>query len=484
MSQQLNIGQIRSKLITSFTTLLGRQLVLNAFGFIAMNLFLAAILPVETIGVFFVATSIITFFSYFSDIGLAASLIQKKEGITSDDIKTSFTVQQVLVGILSVLIIVAAPNLAAFYQLSGSNYSSVWLIRTLGIVFFLSSLKILPSVILERELKFKLLAYIDIVEAVIYYGFLIVLAVLGFDLWSFSIAAFFRTISGVFLIYWFAPVKVSFGFKKETAKQLLSFGVPFQINNLLALMKDRLTPLLVAKMIGATSVGYVTWAQSWAFLPLMFMSIVIRVTFPAFSRIQDDKKAVGELIEKILLMNGILIFPAIFGMAALFPAAISHIFSQKWQPAEITFYLFCFSTFWAVLSTPLTNVLSATGHIKTTLKLMIFWTILTWVLTPILVYRYGYIGVGLTSFLISFTSIITIILTKKYFKFSLVNSLWLPLICSILMGLLIFGFANFFVVDKFTLLIAVLTGIVSYAVLVGLLGGKKITREVWEFRNG
>lgn len=480
MNSKLTVDQIKKRALSAFMSLAVRQVALRAIGFISINLILAKLLSVQTLGIFNIATSIITFFSFFSDIGLAASLIQKKDEIKREDITTTFTIQQILVGILSIAIILGAPLLGSFYQLDDSG---IWLVRILGISFFLSSLKVIPSVLLERELKFKPLVTVELVETIVFNVVLIVLAYRGMDIWSFSVAALLRGVIGVVLIYSLAPTRIGFGIKKEVAAQLLSYGIPYQANSLLALVKDRLVPLVVARMVGATGIGYVTWAQAMAFLPLEAMNIIIRITFPAFSRMQDDKESLGKAVEKSLFATTIAVFPALFGIGALLPSVVLYVVSSKWQPALSSFYFFAFSTFWASMSTTFTNVLNAIGYVKITLRLMILWTVLTWVLTPLLVLTFGFLGVAIASFIISFTSVLTIIIVKRILVIRVMEAIKLPLFASIIMAVVVYWFSVAFVRDRLTLAVAVVLGVVIYAGVIMALGRNKVLAEIRSLKN-
>lgn len=479
-NKEISLGEIKRRIIPSFLSLTARQIILRALSFISINIVLAKVLPVETLGIFNIAVAIITFFAFFSDIGLAAALIQKKDEISDMDIKTTFTIQQLIVGLLSLLVIAAAPFFGQFYRL---DQDGVWLIRSLGLSFFLSSLKVIPSVLLERELRFKPIVLVEAIETVIFNMMLITLVIFNFGIWSFSISALVRGITGVLLIFYLAPVKISLGIDKGAARQLLSFGLPFQTNSLLALLKDRLVPLVIAKMVGPVGVGYITWSQSIAYLPLEIMSSVIRISFPAFSRLQKDKKSLEVAVEKALFVTSLTVYPAIFGFGAILPSVVKYVVSDKWQPAVLSFYLFSFSSYWAVISTTLTNTLNAIGQIKTTLKLMIFWTLLTWILTPVLVFLYGYIGVGLSSFFISFTSVITIILVKKVLEVKIINSIFMPTLASSVMGLIIFLFSNFFVRDKLMLVLTILLGVTVYGGLIFIFSKERLFRDLKSLRE-
>jgi O-antigen/teichoic acid export membrane protein len=479
-SEILTVEQIKKRVISSFFSLSVRQVFLRAFSFITINIILASILPIETLGIFNIATAIITFFAYFSDVGLAGSLIQKREEVTQEDIKTVFSIQQLMVGVLAVIIIIFAPQIGKYY---GFSFEGEWLIRILGISFFLSSLKVIPTVLLERELKFRPIVTVELVETLIFNILLIVCVYQGLGLWSFSIAALGRGVSGTLLIFLLAPVRVGIGIHKASAQQLLNFGIPFQANSFLALIKDRLVPLVVAGMVGTRGMSYITWSQNMAFIPLEVMNIIIRITFPAFSRLQQDKQALTRAIEKSLFVTAFLVYPALFGIAALVPSVIQLIVSEKFDPALTGFYLFAVNTFWAVISTTFTNALNAMGHIKTTLKLMVMWTILTWAITPLFVYWYGFVGVAIASALISFTSIIPVVLIKRVLPVNVLDAVLLPICASIAMFLVVFSFATYFVTSKLMLFPAIGLGILTYTLFVLLFGKQRILNDLKTIRS-
>ncbi len=470
-----SINDLKKRTVTAFFSLTARQVFLRALGFVTINVILARILPVETLGIFNIAQSVITFFAYFSDVGLAASLIQKKEHVTEQDVKTTFTMQLGLVLTLTSIIIYFAPQLALFY---GLDESGMWLVRVLALSFLLTSLKVVPSVILERDLNFKPLVMVEIVENLIFNILLIILTFSGYGLWAFSAAVIFRSFAGVILIFKIAPIRPSFGFERSAAKRLLQFGVPFQLNSLLALLKDRLVPLVIAKMVGAFGMGYITWSQGLAYISLEIMSVIIRITFPAFSRLQHDKKSLGIAADRSLFVTGLFVFPALFGMGAILPSLVEYVINPKWIPAIPSFYFFAFATYWGVISTTLTNLMNAMGHIKITLKLMVMWTVLTWILTPVLVVWYGFIGVGMAAFIISFTSLFTVYYAKKLLELHVFDSIFIPTVCSSGMAIVVYFFCQYFVRSWPTLILALAVGGIVYSLFVFTIARKRIIADL------
>lgn len=466
----MEAAAVNKKLITGFLTLSFRKAILLAISFITINLVLARILPVSVIGIFNIANSILAFFSYFSDIGLAGALIQKKE-ITIHDLKTTFTIQEILAFLITAVLIIFAPNLAGFY---GLDSSGTWLIRSLAIGFFLTSLKVIPSVLLERELNFGKLVWVEITETLLFNGALIFFVWQNYSIDSFSYSVLIRSVAGAVLINYLSPWKISLGLNKVALKSLLSFGLPFQTNSILALLKDRLVPLVVARIVGASGVGLITWAQSVTFMSLEVMNIMSRITFPAFSRLQHDDKALRSTLEKTLFLTSILFYPMLFGFVAIAPKLISEIVSEKWQPALPLIYLFSVTVFWANLSSPFTNFLNAVGRVKTTLKLMVMWTVLEWVLTPIATIKFGFLGVGISSALISFTSIIPIIIIKRIIPVAIFTSIWQGLLAAGIMFVFTSAWSYYYVTDLISLVIAVSLSVLIYSGLIYVLARDKI----------
>ena len=70
---------------------------------------------------------------------------------------------------------------------------------------------------------------------------------------------------------------------------------------------------------------------------------------------------------------------------------------------------------------------------------MVLWTALTWILTHLFIFMYGYNGVAFASFLISLTVVITLYMARKIGKFNLLKSISKPLKMKLLLtNLLIF----------------------------------------------
>lgn len=482
MKDEIGIETIKERSVRGIVVLTGRTFLLQIIALVA-QLFLFAYLGKYEFGVFAIVSAIINFLVYFSDIGLAAALIQKKESPTELDLKTTFTIQQILVFGLVILVFLLTPFLAQKYALT---FDGKMLLYALSISLVLSSFKSIPSVLLERKLEFVKLVFPQILEQIVYNVVLVLMAMNGFGLTSFSVAVLIRGIVGLSAIYYLQPWKPGIAFSKETLKGLFKFGVPFQINTFLATLKDDGMTIVLGSIIGPAGIGVLSFAQKIARLPLtFFMDTVTRVTFPAFSRLQNEKDHLERSVTRSIFFICLLVFPSLMGIIVLSPILVRVVPRyEQWIPALIPIIFISINFAFASATTQLTNLLNAIGKIKITFYLMIMWTVLSWSLIPILAIKGGVIGASVGYALVGASSVIAIYIAKKYVNFSISDSMLKPLIGTIVMGLVLFLVRKFLDTSVNSMLILGLVGVLVYgSSMVSMMGATLIEDAKKSFRQ-
>jgi len=474
--EEIDIKDVARRSVRGVFALTGRTFIVQLIG-IATSFILTIFLNPSAFGVFFVVSAAIAFLSYFSDIGLAAALIQKKEAVSEEDLKVTFTVQQLLVVTLVVIAFLASGSVGNFYNL---NKEGVLLFQALAFSFFLSSLKTIPSIILERSLRFEKLVIPQIVETLFFSITVVTLAIAGFGITSFTFAVLARGISGLLAIYIVSPWRIGFAYSSEVLKKLLSFGIPFQTNSILALIKDDLLIVYLGKVLPLSEVGYIGFANKWALVPLrLVMDNIIRITFPSFSRLQNQKDLLAKAVEKSIFASTFFIFPALTGLIILFPYLLNIIPRYtKWEPAFISLGFFAVNAVFSSVSTPLTNTLNAIGRIKITLYLMVFWTAATWVLTPLAVILLGFNGVAIVSAGISLSVVFVVFLVKKYIKFNLFPSIIFPILGSLVMGTILYLLSPVIANELLGFILMILIGVMVYFLAMFAMARKQVLEDI------
>ncbi len=475
-TSEISIETVKSRTIKGVLALTGRGFILYLISFVAQG-FLWAFLSRTEFGVFLIVSAIVNFLVYFSDIGLAGALIQKKDRLTQEDLKTTFTVQQALVLTLLIVLFIVSPVLKTTYLLSKEG---IFLLYSLGISFFLSSLKSIPSVLLERKLEFGKFIIPQIIETVVYNVAVVFLAWKGFGISSFSYSVLLRGIVGVGTIYLIQPWRPGFAFSLTSLKELLRFGVPYQLNTLLAVFKDDGMTVLLGSILGADGIGTLGFARKLAQIPLrFFMDNVTRVTFPAFARMQDEGEHLKRAVSRSVFFITFLVFPSLAGLVVLSPIIVRVIPGyEKWIVALVPLAILSIDTIFASISTQLTNALTSIGKIKTVFKLMIMWTTLTFLFVPALALKFGVIGASLGYSLVGISSIVAIIVAKRFIDFSLTDAAGKTAFAAVLMAIVLFALRNLFPASLYSLGTLVVIGSVVYGATVFLLVGLSLIEDV------
>lgn len=472
---EISLEAVKARAVKGVAILTGRTFFLQVLSFIALIL-LGVFLEPEQFGVFIIVSAIINFLRYFSDIGLAAALIQKKEKVKEVDLKTTFTIQQALVLLVLTILVLLTPVFERVYSLS---FDGKLLLYALGISFFMSSLKTIPSVLLERELDFSKFVIPELLENIVYQFSVVLLAWQGFGIRSFTYAVLARGLVGLVAIYIIRPWTPGFAISRNSLRKLLTFGIPYQLNTFLATLKDDGMTVFLGGILGVYGVGLLGWAQKWAQYPLrLFMDNVLKVTFPAFSRMQDKKVQLERSLTRSIFFVCFLVFPSIVGLLILAPFLIEMVPSyEKWRPAIIPLTLVSINVAFAAATTQLTNLLNAIGRIRTTFKLMIMWTVLTWAFIPALASRFEVNGAAAGYALVGSSSVVAIYIAHRYVKFSLIDGVIRPGIAALVMAAFMLFLRGLFPATFYGVFILGTLGVIIYALAAYLIVGHSIVSD-------
>lgn len=461
---EVDILTVGKRSVHGIIALISRTFFLNVISYGTSLVIFTVLTPLD-FGIYTAAIAGQRIISFFTDLGFGAALIQKKEPLEKSELKTAFSVQVVVTLFFFVVVLIFRDQIANFFQL---GEKSLRLFLVLVFLIFLSSFKIIPSILLERKINFQKLVIPQIVESFVFNAILVVLVLRGYGIDSYSFAFLVSAFVGIPFYYVVSPWKISFGIDRKSLKYL-HYGIQFQAKNILATVKDDILTVFLAKTLSFTELGYIGFGQRNAFFAYRFIvDNVTKVTFSAYARLQDDVSLLKLAIEKSLFLVSSAVFPLLFGLIIVAPYVVAYFprWQHKWEPALISLIFFSLNAVVSSLSGILVTVLDATGRVKQTLRLMVLWTALTWVLTPIAISLFGYSGVAIASFLITLTIGITVYLVKQIIDFRFFQSIYKPLFCSIAMSAFVFLTARMFVVDFISLGIIIILGAMIYISLM------------------
>jgi O-antigen/teichoic acid export membrane protein len=380
---------LRRRARVALAILAGRTVVLQLTT-LAGQVALARYLEPRDFGVYAVIRFALTFFTFFGDVGLGGGLVQKKDAPTELEVSSVFTLQLLLsTGIVAVIWAVAGLVDHVWTDLPTSG---PWLLRILALDLLLTSLRTIPSILMERGLQFIKLAALDVTLGLAFYVTAITLARLDFGSNALVIAVVVQGTLGAALAFALHPFRPRLVLSRAALRPLVKFGIPFQLVQVIGFLNGAVTPIYAGAALGVRSLGLINWAQDTGYFPLKAVEIVGRVGFPLYSRLQSDPRALGESFGRAVHLCAIA--TAFFvGLAFSMGANVIHVvFTDKWMPALPLLYIYAGAISIGFYTPLIGAALNGTGRPGLLLRLSCVWVALAWIVVPFTTPRWGVQG--------------------------------------------------------------------------------------------
>ncbi len=289
---------------------------------------LARLLLPSDFGLVGIAMIAISVLLAFSGTGFAPALIQKKSR-TSDYLNTAWCVEAVRGMVLAFILFLFAPLIATFFN----SPEAKLVIQFMAISIALTGLTNIGMIYFQKELRF---AKLFIYELSTQLATLIVSVGLAFilrDVWALVYGIIFGAMTKLILSYVLHPFRPNFKFDLPKAKELFSFGKWLLASGMLTFLITQGDDIFVGKLLGVTALGFYTIAYRLSNLPATEITHVIsQVTFPAYSKMQDNIARLRESYLKVLQLTAFFSFP-IAGLIVVLAPDFTRIFlAEKWMP--------------------------------------------------------------------------------------------------------------------------------------------------------
>ncbi len=319
------MDNIRDKTIAglgwSMISQLGRQGLM-----LVINLVLARILSPREFGLLAMVTIIISFASIFAELGFSAALVQKQE-VLEEQLSSVFWFNLGAGLLLTIIFIIGAPIIARFYN----ELLLIPLTILLSTNFIFSSLNIVQNTILTKSMDFRTLSIVEITAVGISGTVAILMACMGFGVWSLAVQSVVLSITTAILLWLLNDWRPSLTFRWDTIKELLGFSSNLFGTNIINYWVRNIDYLLIGRLLGTEPLGVYNRAYDTMLFPLSNVSRVLsRVMFPSFSIIQHDKRKIKDIFLKISRAVALVVFPMMMGLLVTAELFVNVIFGPKW----------------------------------------------------------------------------------------------------------------------------------------------------------
>lgn len=331
-------NNLRQKTISGVIWGFIEKFSLQAFGFI-QGIILARLLMPSDYGLIAMAGVFLAVSNILIDSGFSSALIRFNKR-TNLDYSTVFVVNIVISLVVCSLLCFSAPYIAEFYH----EPLLTQIIYVNALLLFLGSFISIQRVKMIAELRFKQKSFMGIVVSIATGITAIVMAFLGFGVWSLILPRFLSLFLHLIFYWYYQRWFPGIRFSKESCKKLFGFGSKLLASSLINTLYNNIYPLVIGKIFSSVSLGYYTKASSYAQLPSTTITDVIgSVSYPVLSEVQDDDEVLLSVYRRMLRVSAYVVFPIMIGLAAVAHPFIVVLITSKWEASVVYLQILCFA---------------------------------------------------------------------------------------------------------------------------------------------
>jgi O-antigen/teichoic acid export membrane protein len=296
---------------------------------------LARMLAPDDFGLLAMVAAIVGLAELVRDFGLSGAIVQAKE--IGDRLWSSLLWLSVALGtLLMLLVAAAAPFIAALY--GEPRLTLITLVLAPGLL--LNGICTPLQTKLQRDLRFALLAKLEVSTMLLSVGTAIACASLGWGVWSLV------AMSAAGALYRLAVLTVQakprFG-RPSIDRSVLPFltsGGSIFGSQLLNYGARNVDNVVVGSFLGPAVLGYYSRAYSLLIMPLSQINGPLsRVALPVLSRLQDQPDRFRRYISASLLVISYVSLPAFAVLAGVAFPLVEVLLGPNWSPTAAIFQL-------------------------------------------------------------------------------------------------------------------------------------------------
>ncbi len=307
----------------------GASAAVGALLQLAFTAVMARLLAPADFGLMAICLVALRLFSYFSQLGLGAALVQR-ERLGPEEVRLALGLTWVVctAGMLGAL--AAAPALAWFFRTPGV----VPLLGALAPSLLVTGLGAVPVALLRRDLRFRELAWIDTGSYALGYGLVgVVAASAGAGVWSLVItthAQALLSLAGGWLLVRH-PLRPTL---RGDRRGLLGYGGRHSLVAFLEFLSANLDSAVIGRLLGESSLGLYNRALLLTSQPVeRAAGVVARVLFPLLSAAQADRRKVGGAFLLGVTLVGVFGGALALGVSAAAGDVVRAVLGPRWGEA-------------------------------------------------------------------------------------------------------------------------------------------------------
>lgn len=451
---------LESKTISGLLWKFAERTGAQAITFI-ISIILARILKPSDFGTIAILLVFITIADVFVNAGLGNALIQKKAA-DDTDFSSVFYFGILFSGFIYLIVFLAAPYIAGFYNMSVLAPT----LQVLALRIPIAAINSVQQAYVSREMQFKKFFYSTLSGTAVSAIIGITMAYNDCGIWSLVGQYLSNAIVNTIVLFSVINWRPKLVFSLQRLKNLFTYGWKLLASGLLDTGYQSLNSLLIGKFYTPTDLAFFDTGQKFPMVIVNNINASISsVLFPALASEQDEPEKVKAHTRKAIQISSYIMWPMMLGMAACADSIITIILTEKWLLAVPYLQIACVSYGLWPIHTANLQAINAMGYSDIYLKLEIIKKTIG-IIALLVSIHYGVLTVALIGVI---TGIISTFINAypngyllKYSYSEQIKDILPSLICSLLMGVIVYFLGSLFENVYLKLLLQIITGISVY----------------------
>jgi len=338
---------------------------------------LARLLGPKEFGLVGMVTAFTGVLTLFRDFGLSSAAIQRAT-VTEDQLSTLFWINIVVGAALALVAVLLAPAIVAFYH----EPRLLRVTMVLAAAFLFNAAGVQHGVLLQRQMRFTVLAVINTVSLIVGTVIAIGGAMAGYGYWALvamSVAIPLTNTAGCWLVVGWIP---GLPHRRAGIRSMVRFGGTITLNSLVAYVASNFEKVLLGRFWGVDALGLYGRAYQLINIPTDNLNQAAgEVAFSALSRLQNDPGRLKSYFLKGYSIVLGLTIPITVACALFADDIIRVVLGAKWSAAAPIFRLLAPTIVAFAIANPLFWLLSSLGLVGRSLKMGL-------VIAPIMILSY------------------------------------------------------------------------------------------------
>ena len=292
---------------------------------------LARLLVPEDFGLMAMVTVVIGVADTFSDGGLNSAIIHRQD-VTREQLTSLYWFNLATGIVVCALVWALSPVVVAFYHEPRLADLMFWA----ALLFLIIPIGQQFRILLQKELRFRRLAQVEVAAAVVGTVVAVWSALAGHGVLSliWGQLATTLTTSLMFARLEWQTCGPRLHFRLNDLRGFVGFGLYQVGSRTMTKLSANVDYLIIGRFLGAEVLGFYMLAYRLVVMPLLkFNPMLTQVAFPVFSRKQSDHAALRRGYLQMIKMVAFVTFPILVGVGATAPLLVPVVFGAKWLPA-------------------------------------------------------------------------------------------------------------------------------------------------------